>query len=195
MTNLKTMAVPGITLALTPGALYAAEGGPGLFDVNLGLSLWTVVIFLMLVGLLGKYAWGPILSQVEAREKRIQDALDQSAASRDEASRLLDEHKAQLADARRQASEIIAEGKAAGEKVRKEVEEKARVEAQSIVEGARREIQRERDQAIAELRRESVDLALAAASKLMQERLDDERDREMVLGYLRDLSADQGAQA
>jgi F-type H+-transporting ATPase subunit b len=195
MTNLKTMAVPGIALALTPGALYAAEGGPGLFDVNLGLSLWTVVIFLMLVGLLGKYAWGPILSQVEAREKRIQDALDQSAASRDEASRLLDEHKAQLADARRQASEIIAEGKAAGEKVRKEVEEKARVEAQSIVEGARREIQRERDQAIAELRRESVDLALAAASKLMQERLDDERDREMVLGYLRDLSADQGAQA
>lgn len=195
MTNLKTMAVPGIALALTPGALYAAEGGPGLFDVNLGLSLWTVVIFLLLVGLLGKYAWGPILSQVEAREKRIQDALDQSAASRDEAARLLDEHKAQLADARRQASEIIAEGKAAGEKVRKEVEEKARAEAQSIVEGARREIQRERDQAIAELRRESVDLALAAASKLMQERLDDERDREMVLGYLRDLSPDQGAQA
>ena len=195
MTNLKTMAVPGIALALTPGALYAAEGGPGLFDVNLGLSLWTVVIFLLLVGLLGKYAWGPILSQVEARERRIQYALDQSAASRDEAARLLDEHKAQLADARRQASEIIAEGKAAGEKVRKEVEEKARAEAQSIVEGARREIQRERDQAIAELRRESVDLALAAASKLMQERLDDERDREMVLGYLRDLSPDQGAQA
>lgn len=195
MINLKTMAVPGLALAATPGALLAAEGGPGLFDVNLGLSLWTVVIFLLLVGLLGKYAWGPILSQVEAREKRIQDALDQSAASRAEAARLLDEHKAQLADARRQAGEIIAEGKAAGEKVRREMEEKARVEAQAIVEGARREIQRERDQAIADLRRESVDLALAAASKLMQERLDDARDREMVLGYIRDLTPDQGAQA
>lgn len=195
MTNLKTMAVPGIALALSPAALYAAEGGPGLFDVNLGLSLWTVVIFLLLVGLLGKYAWGPILAQVEAREKRIQDALDESAASREQAAKLLDEHKAQLADARRQASEIIAEGKSAGEKVRKEIEEKARVEAQGIVEAARREIQRERDQAIVELRRESVDLALAAASKLMGERLDDARDREMVMGYLEDLSNDQGAQA
>ena len=195
MTNLKTMALPGIALALTPAALFAAEGGPGLFDVNLGLSLWTVVIFLLLVGLLGKYAWGPILAQVEAREKRIQGALDESAASRDQAARLLEEHKAQLADARRQAGEIVAEGKAAGERVRKEIEEKARVEAQGIVEAARREIQRERDQAIAELRRESVDLALAAASKLMGERLDDAKDREMVMGYLRDVSADRGARA
>ncbi|HSG46774.1 MAG TPA: F0F1 ATP synthase subunit B [Longimicrobiales bacterium] len=195
MTNLKTMAVPGIALALTPAALFAAEGGPGLFDVNLGLSLWTVVIFLLLVGLLGKYAWGPILAQVEAREKRIQGALDESAASRDQAARLLEEHKAQLADARRQAGEIVAEGKAAGERVRKEIEEKARVEAQGIVEAARREIQRERDQAIAELRRESVDLALAAASKLMGERLDDAKDREMVMGYLRDVSVDRGARA
>jgi len=195
MTNLKTMAVPGIALAMTPAALYAAEGSPGLFDVNLGLSLWTVVIFLLLVGLLGKYAWGPILAQVEAREKRIQDALDASAASREEAARLLEEHKAQLADARRQASEIIAEGKAAGEKVRKDVEEKARAEGLAIIEAARREIQRERDQAVADLRRESVDLALAAASKLMQERLDDARDREMIMGFLKDLAPDQGAQA
>ena len=195
MTNLKTMAVPGLALALTPSALFAAEGGPGLFDVNLGLSLWTVVIFLLLVGLLGKYAWGPILAQVEAREKRIQGALDESAASRDQAARLLEEHKAQLADARRQAGEIVAEGKAVGQKVRKEIEEKARAEAQGIVEAARREIQRERDQAIAELRRESVDLALAAASKLMGERLDDAKDREMVMDYLRDLSPDLRAQA
>jgi len=195
MTNLKTMAVPGLALALTPGAVLAAEGGPGLFDVNLGLSLWTVVIFLLLVGLLGKFAWGPILEQVEAREKRIQDALDQSAAIRDEAAKLLEEHKAQLADARRQASDIIAEGRNAGEKVRKQIEEKARAEAQAIAESARRDIQRERDQAIADLRKESVDLALAAASKLMQERLDDARDRQMVLEYLRELTPDEGAQA
>ena len=195
MTIPKTMALPGLALALTPAAAFAAEGGPGLFDVNLGLSLWTVVIFLLLVGLLRKYAWGPILEQVEAREKRIQAALDDSAASRQEAASLLEEHKAQLADARRQASEIIAEGKAAGERVRKEIEEKARGEAQSIVESARREIEREKDQALAELRKETVDLAIAAASRLMDERLDSDRDRQLVIEYLQGLQAGQGAQA
>lgn len=195
MINLKTMAVPGVALALTPAAAFAAEGGPGLFDVNLGLSLWTVVIFLLLVGLLRKFAWGPILAQVEAREKRIQDALDESAAGRVQAAKLLEEHKAQLADARRQASEIIAEGRSAGEKVRKEIEEKARTEALSIIEAARRDVRRERDQAIAELRKESVDLALAAASKLMQERLDEAKDREMVMGFLDEMTPDQGAKA
>lgn len=195
MTNLKTMAASGVVLALTPVALLAAEDGPGLFDVNLGLSLWTVLIFLALVGLLGKFAWKPILDQVEAREQRIQGALDASAASRDEAAKLLEEHKAQLADARRQVSEIVAEGKAAGEKVRKDIEEKARGEAQAIVDAARREVQREKEQAIAELRQESVDLALAAAAKLMGERLDDPRDRELVMNYLKGLGPDRGAQA
>ena len=195
MTNLKTILVPSAALALAPTALHAAEGGGSLFDVNLGLSLWTVVIFLLLVGLLRKFAWGPILEQVEARENRIQGALDQSRADREHAARLLEEHKAQLADARRQASEITAEARTAGQRVRKEIEEKARHEAAEIVEAARREVQREKEQAIAELRRESVDLALAAASKLMKEHLDSDRDREMVMDYLQSVSSKKGAEA
>jgi F-type H+-transporting ATPase subunit b len=79
--------------------------------------------------------------------------------------------------------------------VRKDIEEKARVEALGIVEAARREVQRERDQAIADLRKETVDLAIAAASKLMDERLDSDRDRQLVIEYLKGLQAGQGAQA
>jgi F-type H+-transporting ATPase subunit b len=187
---------PGLAaLALTPSMLAAAEDGPGLVDVNLGLSLWTVVIFLALLFMLRRFAWGPILGMVEAREDRIQTALDESAAARDEARKLLEEHKAQLADARRQAGEIVAEGKAAGDRVRKDIEEKARDEAQQILESARREIARERDRAIAELRKESVDLALAAASKLMEEKMDAPRDRELVMEYLSDLGPRGGAEA
>ncbi len=100
-----------------------------------------------------------------------------------------------MADARRQAGEIVAEGKAAGDRVRKDIEEKARAEAQQMVESARREIARERDEAIAELRRESVDLALAAASKLMQERMDEAKDRELVVDYLSELGPRGGAEA
>lgn len=195
MKTLKTLTLPGALLGITPAALWAAEDGPGLFDVNLGLSLWTVLIFGALLLLLRKYAWGPILEQVQAREDRIQNALDESRESREEAQKLLQEHKAQLADARRQASEIVAEARSAGESVRKDIEEKARHEAREIVESARREVQREKDAALAELRKESVDLALAAATKLMKERLDSERDRELVVDYLDAMAPDKGARA
>lgn len=180
--------------ASLPEAVWAqgGEGGGRLYDINTGLSVWTLIVFGVLVFLLGKYAWGPILGAVEAREKGIQQALDEAAARNAEASRILAEHKEQLADARRQASELIADGKAAGEELRKELEEKARSEAQSIVERAREEIERERDQAIEALRKESVELALAAASRLMRERLDQDKDRELVERYLGEMSSNGG---
>jgi F-type H+-transporting ATPase subunit b len=87
---------------------------------------------------------------------------------------------------------LIAEGRAAGETVRKSIEEKARVEAQGMVDRARTEIERERDAAIQALRKESVDLALAAASRLMQQNLDQPKDRALVERYLGELSAERG---
>ncbi len=190
-----------VILASTPLATLAQEhgaegsGGGGLFDINVGLSVWTILVFAGLVFLLGKFAWGPILSAVEAREKGIQDALDQAAARQAEAEKLLDEHRRQLADARRQAGEIVAEGRAAGERVRKEIEEKARTEGQGIVERARQDIVRERDLAIQTLRKESVDLALAAASRLIHQNLDAASDRQLVERFLDDVGGSPGAQA
>ncbi len=187
-----------LSLALLPGAVQAqggGEGGGGVYDMNTGLSLWTLIVFAGLVFILGKFAWGPILRAVNEREKGIQSALDEAAQRNEEAAKLLEEHKAQLADARRQASELIAEGRVAGDKVRKEIEEKARSEGQGIVERARAEIERERDAALEMLRKESVELALAAASRLMQENLDQAKDRALVERYLGELGGDGGAQA
>jgi F-type H+-transporting ATPase subunit b len=170
------------------------EGGGGLYDINTGLSVWTLIVFGILVFVLGRYAWGPILSAMDAREMGIQSKLDEAEARNEDAARLLAEHKEQLADARRQAHELIAEGKAAGDKVRKEIEEKARAEAQAIVDRARQEIERERDAALDTIRREAVDLALAAASRLIRENLDQPKDRELVEQYLGELGGG-GAQA
>jgi len=180
-----------------PSEAYGAEGGATIFDVNLGLSLWTVVIFLALLGILWKFAWGPILSAAQGREDRIQESLDVAAARQADAIRMLEEHRSQLADARRQVQEIIAEGKAAGERVRREIEEKSRAEAQRTLDQARKEIGREKDAALLELREQSVDLALAAAARLMERKLDPETDREFVLGYINDMTrpAQDGARA
>lgn len=186
-----------VALALLPEVLWAQGGGEGggVYDMNAGLSVWTLIVFVGLVLILGKFAWGPILKAVDDREKGIQSALDEAAQRNAEAAKLLEEHKAQLADARRQASELIAEGRAAGDNVRKEIEEKARAEGQAIIERARTEIERERDAAIEMLRRESVDLAIAAASRLMQENLDQPKDRALVERYLGELGGGRGARA
>lgn len=187
-----------LLLVFVPGQVWAqggGEGGGGLYDINTGLSAWTLIVFAILVFILGKYAWGPILRQVEAREQRIQAQLDEAAAKNAEAARLLEQHREQLADARRQASEILAEGRAAGERVRREIEEKARAEAHAMLERAKAEIARERDAALDALRRESVELALSAASRLMREKLDQDRDRALVERYLSELEREGGLRA
>ena len=167
-----------------------------MFDLNLGLSVWTTFVFLALLGILWKYAWGPVLAAVDARESGIQDTLDKATNEREEAAKLLAAHRQQMAEARRQAQQQIAEGKEAGERVRQDIEEKARSEGQALIERARESIEREKDLALEALRKESVDLALAAAAKLMHENLDADKDRELVMGYIDDLSdRGEGAQA
>jgi F-type H+-transporting ATPase subunit b len=197
MTESRVLSWVLILMIAAPSLLFAqheSEGGGGLYDINTGLSVWTLIVFVSLLLILRKYAWGPIVDAVDSREKGIQAAIDGAAELNAEAAKLLEEHREQMSDARRQASEILAEAKVASERVRKELEEKARTEAQGIVERALAEIERERDGALETLRRESVDLALAAASQLMQESFDQETDRQLVERYLNEL-VDGAAQA
>lgn len=178
---------PVAGLLLGPAALVAQEaegGGSSLFSINLGLSVWTLVVFVVLLWVLKKYAWGPILDAVEAREEGIQQALEEAARRQEEAEKLAEKQRKELAAARREAQEIIAQGREAGEQVRQEIEEKAREEGQRMLERARRQIERERDAALETVRTEAVDLALAAASRLLRKNLDREQDRELVVDYL-----------
>ena len=191
-----SVAAVAMSLALPASALEQGEGGgAALFDVNLGLTIWTVVVFGLLVFVLGKFAWGPILASARSREERIQEALDEAGRRQTEAAELLERHRAQLAEARKQAQELVNEGKAAGERVRMDVEAKARSEGQALLDRARGEIEREKEAALDEIRKESVELALAAAARLMNEKLDAERDRQLVVGYLDQLRRRAGAES
>lgn len=188
-------ALTGAWLALPAALLAAEEGEPGLFSINLGLSIWTIVVFLLLVFLLGKFAWGPILAAVDARESGIQASLDEAARMRAEALEIMEEHKRQLADSRRQAQQIIAESREAGEQLRREIEEEARKEGQRTVERAKKEIEREKDAAVVAVRREAVEIAIAAAARIIHERLDDPADRKLIAKYLDEVEPTPEARA
>lgn len=179
-----TAAATVASLAI-PTALFAAEeGDAGLFDINIGLSIWTIVVFLVLAAALKRFAWGPVLSSVQAREAGIQASLDEASRLRNEATEALEEHRRQLADSRRQANQIIAEGREHGNQLKREIEETAREEGRKTVERALDEIEREKERTILAIRREAVDIALAAASQLIHERFDDKADREFIATYL-----------
>lgn len=159
-----------------------APSGP--LTVEGGLMVWTVVVFLLLLIVLKRFAWPAILGAVEAREKALEAQLAQAARDREEAAALLAEHKKLIGEARAQASGIVVEARGVAEKERALAMEKTKQEQEELLARARREIAAERDRAVAELRREAVDLSLAAASKLVGARLDSETDRKIVMEYL-----------
>lgn len=176
--------------------LIAAAGEePSIFGINAGVSFWTLIIFIALSVVLAKFAFPPILGYAAAREKRIQDALDEAAVQRAEAEKLLEQQRAELAEARTQTQAIIAEGKQAAERVRDDLLSRAKAEQEEIVARARRDIERERELAIESLRREAVDLALAAAARLVGHRVDADEDRRLVTEYLKSTDSAAGAGA
>jgi F-type H+-transporting ATPase subunit b len=133
---------------------------------------------------LKRFAWPALLGAVEAREKRLEEQLAEAERNRAESARLLEEHKKLLLDTRTQASGLLAEARAAAEKERALALQKTKQEQEDLLERARREITAERERALVELRREAVDISLAAASKLIGERLSTDSDRKLVDSYL-----------
>jgi F-type H+-transporting ATPase subunit b len=170
--------------------LVAAEpaAGGGLVSLQVNLMFWTLIIFLILFWILKKYAFPAVLGAVEAREKALADAIEGAKRDREEAARVLGEHRQQLEGARAEAQRMIAEARAVAERSRAELLEKTRLDQQEMLERARRDIGIERDKAIAEMRREAVDLAIAGASKVVEQNLDSDRNRKLVESFLTSLS-------
>jgi F-type H+-transporting ATPase subunit b len=179
-----------MTLSLALVLLQEHEAAPsgGLMSIEVNLMFWTLIIFGVLFFLLKKLAYPKILGAVEAREKALEDAIEGAKRDRAEAARILAEHKAQLDGARAEAQKLIADARVTAEKVRGELLEKAHQEQNDMLERARRDIGAERDKAIAQLRREAVDLAIAGASKVVEQNLDNEKNRKLVETFLASLA-------
>ena len=173
-----------VLLLLQEGA-HGADKGP--FTIEEGLVLWTVVVFLALLLLLWRFGWPAILKSVEEREARIAKQLGDAEKANVEAARLLEEQKRALTAARAETQEILARAKGVAQKEREQLLAKTREEQDQLLERARREIVSEKEKAILALRREAVDLSIAAASKLVETNLDSDANRRLVLDYLASL--------
>jgi F-type H+-transporting ATPase subunit b len=133
-----------------------------------GLFIWTILTFLVLLGLLAKFAWRPLLAALEARRQLIAKAIGDAEQTKKELERVQHESLAILTKARVEAEGILSRSRADADAFREELRQKAIADASAIVKRAEREIQLETNRAVEQLRREAVDLSLAIATKLLQ---------------------------
>ena len=165
-------------------AVVAQEEKADLLSPNGGLMFWTIVIFAILLVVLSRFAFKPMLSAVEARERALQQAIDDAKRDREEAARVLADHRAQLEQARSEAQKLIADGRATAEKLRNDLLEQTKAQQQEMLDRARRDIETEKTNAIASLRREAVELAIAGAGKVIERNLDNDANRKLVENFL-----------
>jgi F-type H+-transporting ATPase subunit b len=165
----------------------------GIMDLRPGLSIWTALTFLLLLVVLSKFAWGPIVKMLDERERTIRDAIEQAKKERAEAERMLAEQKASLAAAQREAAALAQSSKQEVEALRADLTARARKEADDLVAAARKQIQEEKAKALGELRGQVADLAIDAARRLIQSSLDEKAQRALVEEYISQLPTERAA--
>jgi F-type H+-transporting ATPase subunit b len=164
----------------------AQEAGP--LDVNVGLMIWTFLIFGLVLFALYRFAWPNILGAVERREQHIAELLEATGRDREEAAAVLAENRRILEETRHKVQDAITESRTAAEKIRAEMMEQARREQEDLMARTRRDIAHEREAMLDSVRRETVDVAIAAAERLVRANLDTDGNRRLVTEYLGQLS-------
>lgn len=154
------------------------------FEPRFGIFFWTILVFTLLFLALWKGVWPMILKAAEEREAHIRQQLADAEKMHGEAKAALEEHKKLLAGSKAEAQAILAEARSVAQKEREQAMAKTRAEQEQLLERAKRDIQAEKDRAAQDLRHEAVELSLAAASKLIEQKLDNDANRKIVSDYL-----------
>jgi F-type H+-transporting ATPase subunit b len=165
----------------------ASSSGSFLITPNVGLMIWTLILFGVSMYFLAKFAFPRITEALDRRQHAIEESIETAEETRRQAEALLDEYRARLAEARRQAEEIVERARKAGETRERESEVEARARREQLMERTRREIEAETRRAIDEIRREVADLTVMATEKVTRKTLTEEDQRRLVEETLREL--------
>ena len=160
-----------------------------LVQVEPGLFIWTILVFVVLLTLLKKFAWVPLLSALEERQEGIRKSLSDAEQARKELEQVQQESNRIIAKARADADAIIASSRSDAIKLQDELREKARSEADGILKNAERQIQQQTDRSLVQIREEAVDLSLTIASKLVQRNLSKEDNDALIEKALKQIDS------
>jgi F-type H+-transporting ATPase subunit b len=159
-----------------------------MFDINPGLILWTIITFVIVLVILRLTAWKTLVGALTSREEKIRTSLEQAERAQQDAVRLLEENKKQLAQAEEHSQRIIRDGRDLGEQLKTEILEKADTGARHMIEQAKDEIAREKEKALNQLRAEVAELAIGVAGKILDANLDPAKHRQVIVAAIKDLS-------
>ncbi len=179
--------MPSPNAALLALAAAAEGGGKGLLSVDATLLWATIVVFLIFAFVLGRFAWRPLLSIIDEREKSIREQIDGAGRAAEEARELLAKHQELLRSAGRERDEMLVRTVQEADQARADLVAKARGEAERLIARAREQMQRETEQTLAELRAEVAEIAIEAASRVVKSSLSPEVQRQIVDDYIRSL--------
>ncbi|MCX7877671.1 MAG: F0F1 ATP synthase subunit B [Ignavibacteria bacterium] len=155
-----------------------------LLSVEPGLLIWTVIIFLILLFILKKFAWGPLLKSLNDREQSIKDSVEKAEYLKQEAEKLLAEHRQMLSKADEEARRMLAEAKDMAEKHRNDMLAKTQDDAAKMIANAKAEIEREKVSAMNSLRDEIASLAVMAAGKIIEKNLDPSKQKDIIDSFI-----------
>jgi F-type H+-transporting ATPase subunit b len=177
------MATTTDTVTGTPGHHYQTD----LTNINTSMVVFTWVSFFLVLAILHKFAWKPILAGLDRREAAIRKSVEEAERIRREMERLHRTSLEMTRQAQAKARAIIEESRRAAREAARNIEEKAKEQSRIFVENARREITEAREKAWAELRAESAELAITLAGKILEENLDDQKNRRLVDEFIKTL--------
>jgi F-type H+-transporting ATPase subunit b len=158
-----------------------------MFEMNPGLIIWTTVTFVILAAVLAKFAWKPMLKMLGEREDQIRDALAQAEKARTDAAEMMKQNEKNLTRAEAEYQKMIREGRALAEKLKDDIVAKARQQGEQELKRANEEIQRNLESAKLQLRSEVADLAIRAAEKILDETLDEAKQKNLVDKFINQL--------
>ncbi len=187
-----TAAILGLHAMASTAFAAAEEHGDGeanLFAGDFGNALFTLLIFVLVLLVLGRFAWGPLLNALQNREKYIRESLEAARRDRQESERRLREYEERIARAHEEASAIVDEGRRDAEVVKRRIEEEARRNAEALIERARREIGIARDSALKYLYDQSAQLAVEMAGAVLRRQLTAEDQQQLISDALAELRA------
>jgi len=157
-----------------------------------GLYIWTIATFLILVGLLARFAWRPLLQALDARQQSIRQSLDDARTAKQELERLHGESAKLLAQARAEAAEIVSRSRSDADRFREDMKDKARAEAAGLLRNAERQIEMEATRAIQQIRQETIDISIDIASKVLQRNVSREDNERLIEETFKQLEATRG---